>query len=229
MIVRQNELQEYVLEKDMVLLEISNIDFKNFIMIKFKDIQEFFDYASSREAKEFFFTYSYFEKDEYIIPNDWYSKYPKSFKNRVKEHNNRISNLDFSKPYLLKMFILIEGALVGFKIEDNWMQENDIFDAEETIEILEDHFSKEVSAINKVEKKQRKEDEQELINIMINDPEFKNCKNQHLRHEYLADLLSNENMKKFNYLVDPFGAPQIGKAKNLLDKAWMLYKEKKGR
>jgi hypothetical protein len=66
-----------------------------------------------------------------------------------------------------------------------------------------------------------------LREIIFNDPGFKFCKNQELRFWYLAELLEKENMKKYDYLIQPPGIPLMGKIKMFMDRTWVLFKKRK--
>lgn len=226
MIILEDDLIISSKKFNLIPLKLDRMINKNCIYISFDNIIVFFEYASFKNVGEIIYHYEYYDIEEYIIPKDWFSAYPESFKTLVREHNDLINNQNFSDPRNLKIFILVDGTLIGCNIDNNWMSINDILPAEETFEKIEDHFSKDVSKIKKFAKQQKENDQFELMEIMFKDPEFKYCKNQHLRYQYLADLLEKENMDKYQYLVDPFGAPHIGNAKNLLDKAWMIFKEK---
>lgn len=90
---------------------------------------------------------------------------------------------------------------------------------------MENKFNREITKITTIKKEEQKEDEKKLRGIIFNDPEFEYCKNQELRYWYLVELLENEEMNKYNYLVQPPGIPHMGKIKMFMDKTWILYKD----
>ncbi|MFP3441592.1 hypothetical protein R0K18_28070, partial [Pantoea sp. SIMBA_133] len=87
-----------------------------------------------------------------------------------------------------------------------------IFESEEMLEDFDNKFYGEGEKAN-ISKQKRKEDEKELREIIFNDPDFKYCKNQDLRYWYLVDLLEEEEMKKYQYIVKPYGISNTGKIK----------------
>jgi hypothetical protein len=98
--------------------------------------------------------------------------------------------------------------------------------AEEIIEVFESKYYREVKKINASKKDQQKGDEIQLREIIFNDPEFQYCKNQELRYWYLVELLEKEDMRKYEYMVQPPGIPHMGKIKMFMDKTWILFKER---
>lgn len=125
------------------------------------------------------------------------------------------------------MFVLQNGTLVGVELYHPWIEDQGIQTAEDTMELMENKFYREVTKISTNKKEQQKEDETQLREIIFNDPEFKFCKNQELRYWYLVELLEKESMKKYEHLVQPPGIPHMGKIKMFMDKTWILFKETK--
>lgn len=66
---------------------------------------------------------------------------------------------------------------MGVVLENPWADNQGIIVAEDAIEVIEDKFYREVKKISANKKVQQKEDENELREIIFNDPEFKLCKN----------------------------------------------------
>jgi hypothetical protein len=125
----------------------------------------------------------------------------------------------------LTLFILQNGTFLGVDLDNPWIANQGISLAEETIELIENMFYREVKKISAYKKDQQKDDENKLRETIFNDPEFRFCKNQDLRYWYLVDLLEKENMIKYDYLFQPYGILHNGKIKWFMDKTWMLNKE----
>ncbi|WP_096186861.1 hypothetical protein [Evansella halocellulosilytica] len=222
---------EYIKEKindykNLIPLEVSDMKISNQIHLDIVEIKDFLKFASDSNSEYVYYYYTYYNPEEYIIPHDWYSKYSKEFKIEVLQHNRNIESLDFNSPKSLTLFVLQNGTFVGVNLENHWIESKGISVADETIEIIENKFSREVKEISDYKKDQQKNDENKLREIIFSDPEFRFCKNQQLRYSYLVELLKKDNMMKFEYLVEPYGAPHIGKIKMFMDKTWMLYKDR---
>jgi hypothetical protein len=227
MILVKKYLEIKIRKYNLIPLEVSSLNLTNKIFLDINEINEFLELAIDSKCYSIFYHYNYYNPEEYIIPLEWYSEYSNDFKNEVFRYNTHIKSLDFACPNRLTLFILQHGTLVGIELQNCWLENDGIKEAEEYIELLEEKFYREVEKINTDREKQHKHDENELREIIFNDSEFSYCKNQHLRYYYLIDLLEKEDMQKYKYLLHPFGAPHIGKVKMFMDKTWMLYKEYK--
>ena len=226
-IMKSKYLKKKISNYNVIPLEVSALKISNQLFLDIDDIENFLKYASDSNAEYVYYLYSYYNSKEYIIPRDWYSEYSKEFKTEVQVHNQYIKSLDFSSPEKLILFILQSGTFVGIELNNPWIENQGIHRAEDMIEFIENKFNREVEEVNISKKEQQKEDENQLREIIFNDPDFKFCKNQELRYWYLAELLENEDMKKYNYLIQPPGIPHMGKIKMFMDKTWGLFKERK--
>lgn len=227
MLIIREHLKKKISNYNLIPLEVSALNISNQIFLEIDEIEEFLKFASDSNCEHVYYHYTYYNSEEYIIPLDWYDEQTNKFQNTVKKHNQLIESLDFGYPNSLSLFILQNGTFVGIKLHDPWIEEKGIESAEDTIETIENEFYREVEALRESKKDKQKDDENKLRGIIFNDPEFGYCKNQHLRYYYLVELLEKENMKKYEYLVQPYGAPHVGKIKMFMDKTWMLYKERK--
>ncbi|MBV7508977.1 hypothetical protein KW850_27625 [Bacillus sp. sid0103] len=226
-IIKKQQLIEKINDYNLLPLEVSVLKISNQIHLKLDEIEEFLKFASDSNLKYVYYFYTYYHSGEYIIPSDWYSEYSKEFKAVVRQHNQQIKSLDFDSPQRLTLFILQNGTFVGVELNNFWIENQGISVAEEIIEVFENKFYREVKKISANKKVQQKDDENELREIIFNDPEFKLCKNQALRYRYLIELLEKENMMKYDYLVQPYGYHKDGKVKWFMDKTWELFKERK--
>lgn len=210
-IITSKHLEKKINEYHLIPLEVNYLEISNQIFLNFVEIDDFLKFASSAVSENVYYYYSYYNSKEYIIPIDWYSEYSKEFKDEVHQHYLHIELLDFFSPKSLTLFILQSGTLVGIKLDNPWIEKQGVCDAERTIEIIEKRFFREVEEINALNRDQQVNDENELRNIIFNDPEFRFCKNQELRYWYLIELLKKEDMLKYEYLVQPCGIPHNGK------------------
>lgn len=224
LVINSVQLKEKIIENNLIPLEVSTLEISNQIYLNINNIDDFLKFVSRTASDYVYFYYTYYKSDEYIIPKDWYSEYSKEFKDEVKKHNGHIKSLDFTLPKGLTLFILQNGTFVGIKLQNPWLE--GFSNAEETIEVIENMFFRETEEIHALQQDQQKKDEHELRDLIFIDPEFRLCKNQELRYWYLIELLNKEDMRRYEYLVQPFGIPHNGKIKLFMDKTWMLYKER---
>ncbi|AKG03382.1 hypothetical protein AAV35_000335 [Salimicrobium jeotgali] len=226
-IITSKHLKEKIINYNLIPLKVSLLKISNQIYIDLDNVEDFLNFASGSNLEYIYYYYTYYNSEEYIIPNDWYSEYSKEFKTEVIQHNRYIESLDFDSPRNLTLFTLQNGTFVGIELGNQWIENQGICVAEEAIEIIENEFYREVKKVNDSKKIQQKNDENNLREIIFKDTEFRFCKNQELRYWYLVELLEKENMVKYKYLVEPYGIPNNGRIKIFMDKTWELYKERK--
>ncbi|MCM3323284.1 hypothetical protein [Cytobacillus kochii] len=226
-IITKKDLKEKIIYYNLIPMGVSSLNISNQIHLNIDKVEDFLKFVSSSAFEYVYYYYTYYNIEKYIIPIDWYCEYSKEFKAVVNQHNQHIESLDFNSPKSLTLFTLQGGTLVGIQLDNHWIENQEIYIAEETIEIIEAQFNREVKKISDYKKDQYKDDEHKLRNIIFNDPEFQYCKNQDLRYWYLIELLEEENMKKYKYLVQPYGIAVSGKVKMFMDKTWILFKEQK--
>ncbi|MFD3447130.1 hypothetical protein ACFDTO_21265 [Microbacteriaceae bacterium 4G12] len=226
-IMKSEHLKKKIINNNIIPLEVSFLNISDQIHLNLDVIEDFLKFASDSNSKYVYYYYTYYSFENYIIPTDWYNEYSIEFKTEIRKHNQHIKTLNFDLPKSLSLFILQNGTFVGMKLHNPWIENQGLHAAEETIELIENKFNREVKKISAHKKEQQKEDETKLREIILNDPDFTYCKNLELRYWYLIELLEKENMKKYEYLVQPYGAPHIGKIKMFMDKTWIVFKERK--
>jgi 16S rRNA G966 N2-methylase RsmD len=225
-IIKKQKLIEKINDYNLIPLEVDALNISNQIHLNLDKIEDFLKLASVWNSGYLYYYHTYYHSEAYIVPLDWYSEYSKEFKAEVRQYNQHIESLDFASPKSLTLFVLQNGTYVGVVLENPWMDNQGISVAEEAIEVIENKFYREIKKISANKKIQQKEDENELREIIFNDPEFKLCKNQALRYWYLVELLKKDNMQKYDYLVQPYGYYKEGKVKWFMDVTWELYKER---
>jgi hypothetical protein len=226
-IMKGEDLKKKISNYNIIPLEVSTLKISNQLYLNIDKIEDFLKIAVDYNVMYVYYHYTYYNCSDYIIPQDSYSEYSKEFKTEIHTHNQHINSLDFGLPKSLTLFILQNGTFVGVELNNPWVADQDIYTAEDTIEYMENKFFREVTKISTNKKVQQKEDEIQLREIIFKDPDFKFCKNQELRYWYLVELLERENMKKYDYLVQPPGVPHMGKIKMFMDKTWILFKDRK--
>ncbi|WP_411953791.1 hypothetical protein ACKXGF_11145 [Alkalibacillus sp. S2W] len=216
-IIKNEELVKRIINNNLAPIKVSDIKMSNQVYLDFDGIEGFINYANEASFKSVYYYYTYYNIEDYKIPFEWYNEYSKEFKNEVQLHNQYIESFDFDSPKSLTLFVLENGIFIGVHLIEPWLEKQSIRTADDTIEMIDGKF-------NEI-KSQRQDDENKLRNIVINHPEFRYCKNQEIRYWFLVNLLKNEDMEKYRYLVEPYGIPHNGNIKMFMDKTWSLFKE----
>jgi len=184
--------------------------------------------ADKYEAKVVYCYYVFYNKDDYVIPRDYYDAYSKAFIAEVDAYNQFVRKQNFKSPWRVVAFIVADGLKIGFEFIDERLHEKDITPSDEKIEELEAKFYSEVEEKKEKDNNEKERKLEELREYILNDPEFElYARNQNLRYEYLRKLYYEDRFSSHMELLEPFGAPHIGKAKNFMDQLSMIYKQNK--
>ncbi len=224
-IIKKEQLIEKCSKYNLIPLEVGLLKISNQIHLKLDNTETYLKFASDSNFKYVYYNYTYYDADNYIIPDDWYSEQSKEYITVIRQHNQQVKSLDFDSPKKLTLFVLEYGTFIGIELNNFWIENQGIDVSEEMIETFDNKFYRKGKKAN-TSKEKRKKDEKELREIIFNDSEFKYCKNQDLRYWYLVELLEEEDMKKYKYLVEPYGISISGKIKVFMDKTWMFFKER---
>lgn len=214
---RKDELNKIAESHNLTALEVRDIKIYNRINLEFNNIDSFIEFVVNSGFNRIFYSYSYYTKEEYLIPKDYYDAYPKDFVDVVNEHNEMLKKQDFSIPYSLTVFVLESGVQIGIVLEDYWLES---LKADEQIEKIEGHFWKEVQQYKQENLKKFKE-------YILNDPEFEKKKNQEARYWYFNEIIEMEEFKSLLPVFSPIGIYHTGKVKMFMDEMWQKLKDKK--
>lgn len=196
----------------------------NQIMVDITKLDDFLKFINDLDSKYVYFKYEYYDLNKYLIPLDYYSEYPKEFQRTVNLHNQYLKSIDFEQPNKLIIFTLINGSCLGTTFIHDWLTEQEIYEKNEQIEIIESNFQNEVNEIKEKSKMQKIEDTNFLRDYILSDENFKYLKNQRLREIYLVELLENDDFKKFNYLFfGSYNRLDRDWIKLFMDRTWMTY------
>lgn len=226
-IVKQEELIRKANEYSLIPVEVRSVDTTNKVILNVERLEDFLEMANNLGSEYIYYRYNYYNKDGFIVPEEDYKYEEEKLQKEIKRYNKEIDSIDFDVPYRLILFMIQNGTFIGIELIHYWTEEMNLKTAEIVMDTLEGESYSEVKSVKSKKREQRKEDEEKLREIILNDPEFPiHSKNQDLRYWYLADILDQEEMKPYRYLVEPFGIPHTGKAKVFMDITFMLYKEK---
>lgn len=206
---------------------INTLDYQasNIVTLDIDSIDKFMMLAKTLQAKQVYYKYRYYMQDDFLLWIEKYDDFSENIKNKAKLHNDKVESLDFSIPAQLDLFILISGTIMKVFIFDFWMDDLKVLDRETKEAELEERFSKEFKEIEEREEKKKKEDEVKLSEYILSDPEFSYMKNMRLRQDYLLDLFSKDDFKRYSYLFDGVYDRGISiPAKNFMDRLWAEHK-----
>jgi hypothetical protein len=126
LIIKSKYLKEKIYNKNLIPQEVSSLALTNKVYLNINNIEEFLNFASELNLKYIYYFYTYYNREKYIIPNDWYSEYPNEFKVAVSQHNQQITSLDFESPNKLTLFTLQNGTFVGVDLTNFWIENQGI-------------------------------------------------------------------------------------------------------
>ncbi len=147
----------------------------------------------------------------------------------IQEYNSLMETMDYSKPYILKVFCNIGSLTIFASIVDDWLTDQGIMPANEKLgELLDTHES----TLNEIF-----ENREERMNILFdeltefikNDDEFYKCTNATFRRNYMYDLAEREETQKFIEVIEDDEGYINRKIQMLIEELWRDYRLSKKR
>lgn len=224
MIEKQKTLEKKIEENNLLAVNVNSLVLSNKVIVAISNIDDFLKFIINLDSKYVYYKYKYYDINEYLIPLDYFSEYLNDFRKAVNSHNQYLKSIDFEQPNELIIFTLINGTCLGTRFTHDWLAEQEIYEKDEQIEIIESNFQNEVNEIKEKSKMQKIEDTNFLRDYILSDENFKYLKNQRLREIYLVELLENDDFKKFNYLFfGSYNRLDRDWIKLFMDRTWMTY------
>ncbi|MCW3491535.1 hypothetical protein [Dethiobacter alkaliphilus] len=234
--LQENELITKLQKSSMYCISFSDRAYLD-VVLKEANIEKLVEFAAKIKEGVIFYKYGCYDIEDYLIPDSWVDDYPKNFVKKVNAHNRYLQSLEFDRPYYLVVFLIYNGLKIGFRDTNDWLVNENVFDAEEMIEELKAEYSEEIEKAReeknkeaeKAEKEKNKQSEimlGELREFILSDVEFHYCKNQFARYEYIRNLYEEGKYAAHLEFLMPFGAPHIGKVKLFMDKTWAIYQQR---
>ncbi|MFQ9308637.1 MAG: hypothetical protein ACLR2K_01785 [Paraclostridium sordellii] len=179
-----------------------DLDVDSFFLLSTDTIDELIRFAKVNNINSVFYNYFYFDKELYLI-NLEEAEYAvdesiyKLIKEEIVKHNEKIEKINFKIPRAVVIFVIYQDRQIGLLHTDNWIEKEEILEADEQLE----YWKQEYEYI--VEEKRKKEEEQladlkmEFEEYLLHDREFLNCTNQTLRRHYMKTVFDNEIAIKY--------------------------------
>lgn len=222
MIILKNDLESLISKYGIKSVPFSEATVKTEIVIDADNLDHFLELAVSMDCRHIFYSFKFYFKDDYLIPNDYYSDYPADFKELVKKNNSTVRLLDFNRAYSLGLYCVYNGVLFSFFIEDLWLGNLGYENMDAQMDKLESSFFAVSQEIKNREKEFKKNQLIELRDLIVNDELFRLKKNKAAREAYLSELLENEKYSKYSLLFNNRVDKEI-----FLDETWYILKSNK--
>lgn len=186
-------------------------DINEDVAIQLVDFEQLFLFLKKHNIDTVFYHFEYPSADGLQITEDVLIELHidediiEVMKKDFEEYNRSVSNLDFSRPYLLSVSCLYQGHMVYIMESDYWFEDwgfghpkrMAISMIEEKLEAIE----------NKKEEAHLKREEQrgQLREKLLADPNFHKCTNKELRRSYTQKLCNADKS-----IQDLFYSPKHG-------------------
>lgn len=227
--MEKNKMINRIKSKNLIPIELENEDFIGIKTLKSNSIDELLEIGKDSGSKRVYFGYMTYDPSRFKLKYN-----PDTFSEKgcekIELYNSHVETFDFTKPYKITVFIEIDSILLGIRIIDDWIQMKDLSDPDTILKAIEeedeDNYHREFFDEQRKNRVSNKDNLEELLEIILSDPEFANKKNQQIRYWYFMEVMERNHMKKYIELLIPYGAPHIGNVKMFMDNAWRIYKER---
>ena len=203
--IKESELKELLFKEHLNVFEVDIDDdefYKKTLSLEGENIDELIRFAKVNNINSIFYKYYYTYKSHYHIDEeeikeqldkDLYS----AIETDIKKHNKEVEKIDFSKPWLLHVFIIYQSQYVCVSYIDYWIDDLEISSSEDKVREL--MYENKYILRKKDEENQKKlaELKLEFEEFLLNDSEFKNCTNKNLRRHYMNTVFERQEAQKF--------------------------------
>lgn len=227
--MESKEVTNYIKSKNLVPIELENNELTSVKILKSNSLDELLSHAQDCGIKRVYFAYMTYDPRSFkvnINPNGLSEK----GKEKIELYNRYVDTIDFTKPYKVTIFIAIDSILLGVKMIDNWIQNEDLTDTHVLLEVVKEEdaeeYYHEVGRKRKELWTTKKDEKEELTEIILADPEFAHQKNMESRYYYFHRLIDREGMEKYGELLEPYGYYLAGNVKMFMDEVWRIYKDR---
>lgn len=155
-----------------------------------------------------------------------YEEIVEVIKPQIDEYNDRVSELDFSRPHSVLIFCIYQGKQIGIFEANLWFFDNQVMLPKGALEIIVDENKNKIySYIN------RKENESKIIKdefhqFLLGDDKFHGCTNAKLRKSYIKHMWDNEEYKRFkNAFIKGNNFERYSEYFDFVEMVWREYKE----
>jgi hypothetical protein len=223
-VLDKDTLQKMAKNKKLFPVEIWDIKSNNTILLKMDSIEEFINFADELEVKYLFYSYIYYSAENFIIPEDKFLDYPSEMQEEIKQRNVKIEDIDFDRPFSLTLIVSKERMNYLLDFWDDWLEDFGIGNPETDLDSLKEKYQTQISEIIKKREENTERKLENLRELILKDPKFKDCTNFGLRKEYLSSILKKEDMNEYPVILLDKGKLSE-KAINFINNTWKIYKK----
>lgn len=139
----EDELLQIIEQEGLYGFKVDfDLDIESFFLLRIDTIDELIRFAKVNNINSIFYDYFYFDKYVYLIDLDE-AEYVldesiyKLIKEEIIKHNEKIEKINFGIPRAVAIFVLYQGRKIGLIHTDNWIEKEDILEADEQLEYWE--------------------------------------------------------------------------------------------
>jgi len=202
--------------------------------VRFESLDLFIDMLQKQNIDVVFYDIYFDDINDYLITQELVEKELGVYEannlfeilgNDFDKHNNKILKIDFSDPSAIVVGAFVNSNFFYVFIENEQLAKSVVDPIDKLDEILVDNEEK-IIKIKEEKCKLIENLKQELSTIVKNDERFLICTNQHLRSEYIKNLLQNQLNHKFGPLKELWLADTTsGIYRGAIDFIELLWKE----
>jgi hypothetical protein len=231
MMINKSELKELFSKEGINIYEViatDNIYSSNALKLTDNSIDGLIDFININKITTVFYEYYYYNQEVYSMDfeefEDISDEVMDVISDDVNEYNKNADAIDFSKPYILRIFCNYGSINVFVSIVDDWLANQGFLSAGEKLEELLDTYESRLDDIFSVRKERRDALFKELVEFIMNDPEFHISTNAKFRRSYLYKLEEREETQKFIEVIKDDDGYLNSKLYNLIEEIWRDYK-----
>lgn len=166
-------------------------------------VEEFVEFCQQHKISTIFYSYKFYEKEEYLITDDMLKENTENekaycfCKQWANTYNAKIQAFDFLRPLGLSLVATFENFIIASTIEDVWLGE-DFKDAiSALIEFQETHEKELIEFYDFEEDDSFVNPYDELEERLLADKDFRLCTNKEIRRIYMRNFIKLGQNKKY--------------------------------
>ncbi|SDH03752.1 hypothetical protein [Desulfosporosinus hippei] len=197
--------------------------------LQLTSMEDLLDFSCKHKIDTMFYSYNLIDKDVLSITDETTSQLKLGedelliLQEKFDEYNDRLSEVDYSKPVALNVYCIYQGVIFFIQEEDYWFLEQG-FGMPETvcIELATENFE---DILKEKEKRKQNinEGRKDLRQQILNDEEFHRCTNQELRRQFANKMFRSNSVKQQLFYSEKEGLYDIS-INSFVEDIWREYK-----
>lgn len=200
----------------------------DFSIVGNNTLDDFISLAQKVNATIVMIDECYLDKDAYIMEFDL-DEDTAFLQKDIDEFNKSLDSIKFEKPYDVFIYFFYEGLPFGVRFQNTELVELASLSSRDRFMEFQERHEEDVRKVIEERKRKARELEDSLLETIANDPEFQMCTNQASRVDFMKRFIErNENKEAKEILSSGYGYVPQNTLKGFGDRAWALYKSRKG-